>query len=80
MDITVQKNPAGTVDYFDNEDSAKSYAKGQGRGGSVDHGKVDTSREVPLDGDGFAKDKAADQKPQSAQPEAKPATPAQKSH
>jgi len=63
------KNPAGVVDYFDDEDRAKVYAKGQGRGGSVDHGKVDTSREVALDGDGFAKDKAADQKPQ-AQPQA----------
>lgn len=62
------KNPSGTVDYFDDEGRAKAYAKGQGRGGSVDYSKVDSSREVPLDGDGFAKDKAADQKPQAAAP------------
>jgi len=62
------KNPSGTVDCFDDEGRAKAYAKGQGRGGSVDHSKVDSSREVPLDGDGFAKDKAADQKPQAAAP------------
>lgn len=57
------KNPAGTTDYFDDEQRAKAYSKGQGRGGSVDYGKVDTSREVPLDGDGYAKDAAADAKP-----------------
>ena len=57
------KNPAGTVDYFDDEQKAKAYSKGQGRGGSVDHGAVDSSREVPLDQDGYAKDKAVDQKP-----------------
>ena len=62
------KNPSGTVDYFDDEGRAKAYAKGQGRGGSVDHSKVDSSREVPLDSDGFAKDKTADQKPQAAAP------------
>ena len=56
------KNPSGTVDYFDDEQKAKAYSKGQGRGGSVDHGTVDSSREVPLDQDGYAKDKAVDQK------------------
>ena len=60
------RNPAGVTDYFDDEQRAKAYAKGQGRGGSVDHGKVDSSREVALDQDGYAKDKAADQKPQAA--------------
>jgi hypothetical protein len=62
------KNPSGTVDYFEDEDRAKAYAKGQGRGGSADYSKVDTSREVALDGDGFAKDAAADQKPVTTQP------------
>jgi hypothetical protein len=57
------KNPAGVTDYFGDEQRAKAYSKGQGRGGSVDHGEVDSSREVPLDQDGYAKDKAADQKP-----------------
>lgn len=57
------KNPSGTVDYFDDEQRAKAYSKGQGRGGSVDHGTVDSSREVPLDQDGYAKDGAVDQKP-----------------
>ena len=56
------KNPSGTVDYFDDEQRAKAYSKGQGRGGSVDHGTVDSSREVPLDQDGYAKDGAVDQK------------------
>ena len=46
------KNPAGVTDYFEDEQRAKAYAKGQGRGGSVDHGKVDSSREVALDQDG----------------------------
>ena len=57
------RNPAGVTDYFEDEERAKAYSKGQGRGGSVDHGSVDTSREVALDQDGFAKDKAADAKP-----------------
>jgi hypothetical protein len=56
------KNPSGTVDYFDDEQKAKAYSKGQGRGGSVDHGTVDSSREVSLDQNGYAKDKAVDQK------------------
>ena len=70
------KNPAGVTDYFDDEDRAKAYAKGMGRGGSVDHGKVDTSREVALDQDGFAKDKTADEKPQTAAPAPQAAQPA----
>ena len=56
------KNPSGTVDYFDDEQRAKAYSKGQGRGGSVDHGTVDSSREVSLDQNGYAKDGAVDQK------------------
>jgi len=63
------KNPSGTVDYFDDEQRAKAYSKGQGRGGSVDHGTVDSSREVPLDQDGYAKDGTTDEK-QQAQPQA----------
>ena len=42
-------------DYFEDEERAKAYAKGQGKGGSMDHAKVDSSREVPLDDQGFAK-------------------------
>ena len=70
------KNPAGTVDYFDDEQKAKAYSKGQGRGGSVDHGAVDSSREVPLDQDGYAKDKAVDQKPKPQAQAAEASAPA----
>lgn len=61
------KNPQDITDYFEDEERAKAYAKGQGKGGSVEHGKVDTSREVPLDAQGFAK-----QEPQSGEAAAKP--------
>lgn len=68
------KNAQGITDYFDDEQRAKAYAKGMGRGGSVDHGKVDSSREVELDQDGYAKDKAADEKPQEVTSSQKPQT------
>jgi hypothetical protein len=69
-------NPEGNRNYFDDEERAKAYAKGQDKGGSVDNSKVDTSREVPLDDQGFAKQEpqAADKKPSSASGE-KPMAP-----
>ena len=76
------KNPQDITDYFEDEERAKAYAKGQGKGGSTDHAKVDSSREVPLDDQGFAKQEpqageaapTADKKPPSASGE-KPTAP-----
>ena len=86
------KNPQDITDYFEDEERAKAYAKGQGKGGSTDHAEVDSSREVPLDDQGFAKQEpqsgeaapTADKKPSSARGEksaapVKPTAPAKPS-
>jgi hypothetical protein len=66
-------NKNGEKDYgFDDEKKAKSWAAGTGPSSGVDHSKMDTSQEVPLDKDGNEKNP----QPQgAAQPNAgKPAT------
>jgi hypothetical protein len=66
-------NKNGEKDYgFDDEKKAKSWAAGTGPSSGVDHSKLDTSQEVPLDQDGNEKNP----QPQgAAQPNAgKPAT------
>lgn len=64
------KNPQDITDYFEDEERAKAYAKGQGKGGSMDHSKIDSSREVPLDAQGFAKEEPqTDKKPLSGSDE-----------